>query len=200
MTTPTTPAPTQGPDGFARPKNEEAPSGRDTGQGHRSKTEPRHDTPPAGIDGLLSRLAGVRQTGPDRWTARCPAHEDRSPSLSIRDTGERVLMNCFAGCHPEDVLAAVGLTWRDLRPDRDRWSAAFDAATATASHLAQQRRLRELRTMGGIDVDAERRLLLLAADEAERGMVHSLTDRARIEVAMERVAAADAAGGRHDDR
>ena len=33
---------------------------------------------------LLDRLTGVKQTAPGRWIAKCPAHEDRSPSLSIR--------------------------------------------------------------------------------------------------------------------
>jgi len=58
---------------------------------------------------LLSRLDGVRKTGADRWIARCPAHEDRSPSLSIRDLGDRVLVHDFGGCSAVDVLAAVGL-------------------------------------------------------------------------------------------
>jgi hypothetical protein len=70
---------------------------------------------------LLDRLGRVKQTGSGRWLARCPGHEDRSPSLSIRalDDG-RVLINCFAGCEPGDVLLAVGLTMSDLFPERLR--------------------------------------------------------------------------------
>jgi hypothetical protein len=68
---------------------------------------------------LLGRLQGVRASGPARWMARCPAHEDRSPSLSIRETGDgTVLVNCFAGCTADAVVAAVGLQLRDLYPDR----------------------------------------------------------------------------------
>ena len=36
-------------------------------------------------DVLLSILEGVKRTGPGRWMARCPAHGDKSPSLSIRE-------------------------------------------------------------------------------------------------------------------
>ena len=67
---------------------------------------------------LLSRLEGVRENGPGRWKARCPAHEDKTPSLSIQDTGDKVLVWCFAACDTANVLAAVGLDWQDLYPPR----------------------------------------------------------------------------------
>lgn len=68
---------------------------------------------------LIDRLQGVRSTGPGRWLSRCPAHEDRSPSLSVRETDDgRVLIHDFAGCDASDVLAAVGLTLSDLFPER----------------------------------------------------------------------------------
>ncbi len=71
------------------------------------------------IDSLLSDLDGVRETGHKKYVARCPAHEDRSPSLAIKDCGDgRVLIHCFAGCETEDVLSAVGLTFADLMPER----------------------------------------------------------------------------------
>ena len=63
---------------------------------------------------LLDRLDRVRQTGPGRWLARCPAHQDRGPSLSIRELDDRVLLHDFGGCEPGDVLAAVGLQMSDL--------------------------------------------------------------------------------------
>ena len=60
-------------------------------------------------DTLLEHLAGVR--GKDgQWMARCPAHEDRRPSLAIREEPDgRVLLHCFAGCAVQEVLSAVGL-------------------------------------------------------------------------------------------
>lgn len=65
-------------------------------------------------DALLSRLDHVRPAGSGRWIARCPAHKDRSPSLSIREIDGRVLLHDFGGCEAADVLAALGLTMSDL--------------------------------------------------------------------------------------
>ena len=75
-------------------------------------------------DVILERLDGWSQRANDSWMAKCPAHDDRTPSLSIRllDDG-RVWVNCFAGCDTPDVVEAVGLTMRDLFPGnkpRDR--------------------------------------------------------------------------------
>ena len=70
---------------------------------------------------LLDRLEGVRLTGPRGWVARCPAHGDKTPSLSIRELPDgRALVHCFAGCDTHDVLAAIGLSLRDLFPERLR--------------------------------------------------------------------------------
>jgi len=53
----------------------------------------------------------------ENWTVCCPAHDDKTPSLSITPEGGRVLLHCFAGCEPLAVLRALGLTWRDLFDD-----------------------------------------------------------------------------------
>ena len=64
---------------------------------------------------ILDRLVGVRQTAPGRWISRCPAHEDKSPSLSIRELEDgRVLLHDFGGCETLDVLQAIGLDFGDL--------------------------------------------------------------------------------------
>ena len=68
---------------------------------------------------LLDRLTAVRQTGPGRWIAKCPAHEDRGPSLSIGELEDGTgLVHDFAGCGAVDVVGAVGLTLSDLFPER----------------------------------------------------------------------------------
>jgi len=69
------------------------------------------------IETLLSRLDKVRKSG-DGYTARCPAHEDRMASLSLKETNDRVLLHCFAGCSPADVLGAVGMGLGDLFKER----------------------------------------------------------------------------------
>lgn len=69
------------------------------------------------VEILLSRLDKVTSKKLSEWQACCPAHNDKSPSLSIRQTGDsRILIHCFAGCSALDVLAAVGLDWDSLFP------------------------------------------------------------------------------------
>jgi putative DNA primase/helicase len=46
--------------------------------------------------------------------AQCPAHDDHNPSLSLRRIEGQVLIHCFAGCDPVDVLAALNLTLHNL--------------------------------------------------------------------------------------
>jgi hypothetical protein len=78
---------------------------------------PRIKQPPkmTAAEKILGRLSGVRQTGSNTWLARCSAHEDRSPSLSVRETGDgKLLLHCFAGCPVGDVLDALGLSLADL--------------------------------------------------------------------------------------
>ena len=68
---------------------------------------------------LLDRLERVRRTGPSRWLAGCPAHQDRSPSLSIHELDDgRVLIHCFAGCGAIEVLDSLGLDWSALFPEK----------------------------------------------------------------------------------
>jgi putative DNA primase/helicase len=70
------------------------------------------------LDSVLSRLKNVRRVR-GGWTAVCPAHEDRRPSLSVSVGADgRVLLHCHAGCNVEDVASALGLEMRDLFPER----------------------------------------------------------------------------------
>jgi DNA primase len=51
------------------------------------------------VDAFLDKLTKVKRTGNGTWLACCPAHEDRSPSMSVRELDDgRVLVHCFAGC------------------------------------------------------------------------------------------------------
>jgi hypothetical protein len=65
----------------------------------------------------LATVLQARRTGLG-WVARCPAHHDRTPSLSIRETdGGRLLLKCFAGCSWDDLRQA--LEARSLWPGRE---------------------------------------------------------------------------------
>lgn len=63
------------------------------------------------LDDFTLSLEGVRRAGPDSVMAKCPAHEDHSPSLKVTDAGDRLLLVCYAGCSVDDILAALGLDW-----------------------------------------------------------------------------------------
>jgi hypothetical protein len=92
---------------------------------------------------LLGRLKQVHSRGDGRWTATCPAHSDRSPSLSIAQGNRGILLWCFSGCSAEAVCRALGFRVSDLfhdasspgesrhqslrsRPDRRRTALAFE--------------------------------------------------------------------------
>lgn len=72
------------------------------------------------VENLLSRLEKVRPNGRQRWMACCPAHADRTPSLSITEQQNgKVSVKCFAGCSGEEVMGAVGMSLAELYPDWD---------------------------------------------------------------------------------
>ena len=70
------------------------------------------------IDSLLQRLIKVKGRN-GNWTACCPAHEDKSPSLAVRQHEDgRILLHCFGGCDVNTVLGALGMTITDLFPEK----------------------------------------------------------------------------------
>jgi hypothetical protein len=80
------------------------------------------------IEKLTTRLEGVKRTGPGRFVAICPAHDDKNPSLVVTEKDGKPLFHCFAGCPPAEVLAAVGLTFADLYPERPTYTKGRRAA------------------------------------------------------------------------
>jgi hypothetical protein len=67
------------------------------------------------ITEIVQRL-NAKRSG-QGWQARCPAHNDREPSLSIKEGLDgRTLLHCHAGCSTDNVLRSLGLTLRDLFP------------------------------------------------------------------------------------
>jgi hypothetical protein len=88
-------------------------------QGQKAAQQTNFSSKYSPIDTLLSLLEGVKRTGNGTWLARCPAHPDKSPSLSLSDTDSgTVLVHCFAGCTVHEVVSAVGLELSDLFPPR----------------------------------------------------------------------------------
>jgi len=138
-------------------------------------------------DALLARLESVRSTGAGRWIARCPAHEDRKPSLAIREIdGGRVLVHCFGGCRIDEVLAAVDLDMAALFPPRELGNGAAKP---------------ERRAFPAADVllcvAGEATLVAIASERLARGEALDDATRERLARAAARLhAACDAAGVR----
>lgn len=65
------------------------------------------------LERILSKLSRVKRQGRG-WVARCPAHEDTAPSLSIAEGRSGVLLKCWAGCPTQTIVDALGLQWSDL--------------------------------------------------------------------------------------
>ncbi len=87
-------------------------------------------------DKLVSLLSGVKKTGPNSWIARCCAHEDRSPSLAIKESEDgTVLVKCFAGCSVEEIVGAVGLDLEDLFPPKETHHRKPDARPFQAADV-----------------------------------------------------------------
>ena len=69
-------------------------------------------------DKLLPLLRDVKRTGSGKWIALCPARDERSPSLAIRERDDgALLLHDFGGASVLEIVEAVGLTLADLFPD-----------------------------------------------------------------------------------
>ena len=98
-----------------------APSPSQKPQADHSVSFRQAQPPFIGVHGLLQRLDRVKQTKPGHWTARCPAREDKTPSLSVRELDDgRVLLHDFGGSDYFDILAAVGIAPIELVPENLR--------------------------------------------------------------------------------
>ena len=130
------------------------------------------------LETLLSRLHGVKCTGPGRYIAFSPARDERTPSLAIRETNEGVLLvHDFGGASIDEVLDPIGLTTSDLFPTK-------------LGGTPPQRKRGMLTAGQALDVLAfESSLVRLAASNLAGG--HRLTDDdlERLGVAAARIAA-----------
>jgi len=92
---------------------------------------------------VLARLPDARKSSKG-WSACCPAHEDRTPSLSISEGDDgRVLLHCHAGCSAESVCDKAGLSIRDLMPERPvtpgrQHAKGFDSHEAGVQYLQRK--------------------------------------------------------------
>jgi hypothetical protein len=135
---------------------------------------------------LLDRLDGVRQTGAGRWLARCPAHEDRRASLSIRELDDgRILLHDFAGCAAHEVVGALGLNLSDLFP-ASRPSGPYSLAGVRRPFPASD-------VLRALDLEAT--VVVIAAGRLAKGYALTPEDRERLTLAASRIGAAVAESG-----
>ena len=90
----------------------------------------------------IVKALGARRSG-SCWMAKCPAHDDRNPSLSIRELDGKVLVHCHAGCPQRaviDALRSQGL-WDSGGNDRSRIVATYDYTDEHSELLYQTVRL-----------------------------------------------------------
>ena len=126
---------------------------------------------------ILSRLNKVRKSSNNSFMACCPAHDDNSPSLSIKDNGDgKLLLNCLAGCDKEAILGALGLEWADIMPPNQ-----------PKEHFVKPTKQRVYATDALRAIRFETRIVCLAAYELSKGIKPNDKDMARLLVAMERI-------------
>ena len=125
----------------------------------------------APIDVVLASLDKVKASGAGKWKACCPAHDDRDPSLSVREAEDgKVLLHCWAGCDTESIVAALGLSIRDLFPDSGNRQIASGPSKAARQF--------------------EVTVIQIAMESLRQGKALSETDRERFELAKRRLGVA----------
>jgi P4 family phage/plasmid primase-like protien len=84
------------------------------------------------LQSVLQELDNVQQTSPGEWKARCPAHDDTNPSLSVSEGDSRpVVLHCHAGCDFGEVadeldsLSTSWKPWEGTEADRYTYEAAY---------------------------------------------------------------------------
>ncbi len=83
------------------------------------------------LDVVLARLERTKKSGAG-FSARCPAHDDTTPSLSIRHGANGgVVLKCHTGCSTEAVVSAIGLTLSDLFADTEPRQPSYRKPSST---------------------------------------------------------------------
>jgi len=125
------------------------------------------------IENILSRLEKVKGRN-GAYTACCPAHTDKSPSLAIRELDDgRILMKCFADCSVQDILGAIGMDMNDLFPNVNK-----DLPSVKRKYYATDL----LRV-----IEFEAWVVSVAAYTMSQGLPLSEEDRTRMKVAQSRI-------------
>ncbi len=124
---------------------------------------------------LLDQLHKVRQTGNGQYIACCPSHEDKNPSLAIRNDNGKILLRCFAGCSAHEIVSAVGLSLSNLFPQESIDSKPIKNPFPAANVLRC--------------IQSEAMIVVVAACNIANGMPLSNEDLQRLVLACSRIGA-----------
>ena len=173
-----------------------------------------HNTAHDILADLHGKLDKSKRIG-DKLTAQCPAHEDKTPSLSVTigEDGDRVVLHCFTGCPTDEIVAELGWTMRDLFASDDAWRSHEARAIGDDSDAAKQEASPLLRdTPGNVrlwidaltdaDLEGQHRLFHLIAESPEWAALVPALRIAVVGAIKGRTAISMAAAilGRFDDR
>ena len=126
------------------------------------------------LENLLSRLTKVKGRA-GNFVACCPAHEDKTPSLAVKEQDGKIILHCFAGCAVDDICGAVGMSLSDLFPPNEtRYDRPAPKVRFFATDLLKVLHLEE-------------QIVLIAAFDQSKGKTLNAPDLARLKVAYERI-------------
>lgn len=133
---------------------------------------------------LLNRVEYLRTAGEDRWRCKCPVHGGNTrDSLSIKFCEDgRVLIHCFAGCEPLEILKVCGLEMIDIMPERITHNATPQ----------EKRKWREAATMrdwqkARSSIQHEARVIWVAGKQIIDGKSLNDVDDKRLDQALEQI-------------
>jgi hypothetical protein len=128
------------------------------------------------VEAILSRLSKVKGRN-GAWTACCPAHDDKSPSLAIREEDGKVLLHCFGGCEVSSIVGALGMEMTDLFPPSEPKYPPAPKVKFFASDLLKV-------------IALEAAIVSVAAYDMAKGKVLPKADLDRLQLAYQRINAA----------
>ena len=117
------------------------------------------------LSGIASGLNKVRWQGDYKFTACCPAHDDRTPSFTASDVNGKILLKCFGGCSQESVIGAL----RDL----GLWHSA-------SQHQLERRKRAKLVE----DIRSHYQIFLFGAGQIKSGQELSEADQTKLKESM----------------
>jgi hypothetical protein len=127
--------------------------------------------------GSLQKVKGKNGS----WTACCPAHNDKGPSLAVRETPDgRILLHCFAGCEVSNIVGALGMDMTDLFPPNEKrrdYPVEGKPKLKPAFYASDLLRI----------IAFEASVVMICAYDMSKGKTLSEEDQKRLAVARERI-------------